>query len=216
MVRGNGCSHARRRGQHKTRRLAGGDVLHDQPQFRIFLQQRNQHPIDEHLLTIKDIDIRKRHLAVHQQGHATLRHRTERVVAFFKSSHAGLRVGRGTGRIIFNGMHHTAGSGAANFITRCIVSEVQRHQGFENHPLGQRRQYAFAISQRHLRSGHRRLQIGHHNRARKALRGMRQYRPHMITVTQVQMPVIGAGHGNTAHRLRFLLLRCLCRLTGGS
>ena len=160
-------------------------MFHDQPQFGIFLQQRNQHTIDEHLLTIKDIDLRKRHLAVHQQGHSALRHRTERVVAFFKSGHAGLRIGGGTGRIIFHCMHHTAGPGAANFITRRIVRQIQRHQGLENHPRGQRRQYAFAIGQRHLEGGHRRLQIGHHNRARKALRGMRQYRPHIITVSLV-------------------------------
>ena len=70
----------------------------------------------------------------------------------------------------------------------------------------QRRLNPLAVGDRCIHGGHRRPQIGHHNRASKLPRGGRQHLLEHHVITQMHMPVIGpAQHqliGSRSHELQ--------------
>ena len=74
MLRRNRCGGACARLRHILGGFARGDVLHHNFQLGHGLPQRLQHALDEHRFAIEDVDLRIRHLAVHQQGYAVALH----------------------------------------------------------------------------------------------------------------------------------------------
>ena len=176
------------------RRFAGGDVLKHDLQLRKILAQRNQLGVDEHRLAVEQVNLRGGHLAVHQQGHAGALHSFERGVGLPYIGHPGVAVGGGSCRIEFE-RHHTDVFGSQNLIGGQIVGEVKRHQRSKRHALWNRRKNTLAIGHRLHCSGHRRAQVGHDDGTGKLGRGVRDHRLQCITVTQVHMPVVGAGQG---------------------
>ena len=85
---------------------------------------------------------------------------------------------------------------------RRAIGEIERHQRFEGSSRGQRRQDAAAVRRERRGVGHRRLQVGHHERASKALRGVRQHGGELRAVAQVQVPVVGSAQCQARHRGR--------------
>jgi hypothetical protein len=109
--------------------------------FQCFGNSRSsgaQHGIDEHRLAIEDVHRRIGHLAMHQQRHAELLHARQRRRAFLQVADAGIRIGRGAGRIELDRMDEAAGLGRIDFGRRHVVGQVQRHQRRELHPGRQR------------------------------------------------------------------------------
>ena len=95
---------------------------------------------------------------------------------------------------------------ALQLIGADVIGEIGRHQWGEGHPLGQRRLNALAVGDGRLHRGHRRPQVGHHNRARKLPRSGWQHLLEHHVITQMHMPVIGpAQHqliGSRSHELQ--------------
>ena len=95
---------------------------------------------------------------------------------------------------------------ALQLIRADVIGEIGRHQWGEGHPIRQCRLNALAIGDRRIHGGHRRPQVGHHNRARKLPRGGRQHLLEHHVITQMHMPVIRpAQHqliGSRSHELQ--------------
>ena len=69
MVGRDGCRHQRITIGHKLGSLLGGDVLKHHAQLGELAAQRDQMPLDEHRLSIKDVDVGIGDLTMNQQRH---------------------------------------------------------------------------------------------------------------------------------------------------
>ena len=199
--------------------LAGGDVLQHHLQPRMPRQQRRQMPLDEHRLPVEHIHLRGGYLAVDQQRQADPLHRCEHPIQPADVAHAGGGIGGGMGGIELAGREHPLGLAALQLRRVAGVGEVGGHQRLEGRrdlfrpgdglrkASGHRRQNALPIGPRRRHAGHRRAQVGHHDRPRKLPRRGRRHRPQHRPVPQVHMPVVrtaqaeGVGRGHPSdHR----------------
>lgn len=175
--------------------VLGGDVLEHDLERRKIAAQRLHHGVDEDGFAIEDVDRGVGHFAVHQQGHADVLHRFERLGAAAQVGHAGIAVGGGAGRVELDAMHEAAGAGGADFLGRGVVGQVQRHQRLEARARRQRGEDALAVGAS-LRGGrHRRLEVGHDDRPAELARGVAHHVGERVAIAQVQVPVIRADDG---------------------
>ena len=193
MMRGDRGRHVGWRLAHEFDRIAGGDVLQHHAQRRKPFTQRQQVTFDEDAFAIEDVDVRTGDLAVQQQRQFVLLHRFEHGMHARQLAHAGVGIGGGTGRVVLHRKHAVARLGAGDFRDRRVLGEIQRHQRLEARACRQARENppAIVFGLRHRR--HRRLQVRHHDRARKSLRGMADHRGQRIAVAKMQVPVVGTG-----------------------
>jgi hypothetical protein len=131
-----------------------------------------------------------------RKGMPSFLHHFQRLVALGQIRHAGRGIGRRSGRIQFDGMHHTAISRALNFFRRRVIGQIQDHQWLEFHPCRQSRQNAVTICDRLFGGRYRRFEVRHHDRTGKLARRVRQYRCNRCAIAQVQMPVVRTCDGD--------------------
>ena len=192
MVRGDRGGHVRAGLGDILRRVAGGDVLEDDLQLGEGIAQRLHHLLDEASLAVEDIDGRIGHLAVDQQQQALALHHLQRRVGLADVGDARVAVGGGAGRVELE-RDHAGLAGPADLVGRRVVGQVERHQRLEVDACGHAGANAVAVGHRLRGGGHRRLQIGHDDRAAELARGVRHDRGHRGAVAHMQMPVVGAG-----------------------
>ena len=172
-------------------------MLENHTQSREALDHTGQLLVDEAFFTVEHIHFGAGHLAVHQQRQTDLGHGFERREDLVQAGHPGIGVGGRPGRVQFGGMHETTGLGAAHVIGRGVVGEVQHHQRLEAAAGRTRRENALAVDIGLGGIAHRRHQIGHDDGAAEGACGITDGLRQGGTVTQVDVPVIGAQQGNT-------------------
>jgi hypothetical protein len=127
-------------GPDEIHRLGRGDVLEHHLETRVVFDDRHQTLLDETALPVEDIHSRVRDLSVHKQRQPLPTHGLEHRVQAPQVGHPILRVGRGAGRIELAGPDDPACRRGHDLSGRCLVGEVERHQGLEAAVRGQGRQ----------------------------------------------------------------------------
>ena len=185
---------------HVLRGLARGDVLEHDLQAREIAAQGDEVAVNEDGLAVKEVDVGTGHLAMYQQQHAHFLHGFEHRVDLAQLGHARIAVGGGAGRIEL-GRHHTCGLGPLDFLGRQVIGEVERHQGLKTHAGRHGGAYAVAVGQGLGSSGHRRLEVGHDDRAAELARRVRHHGGQHIAIAHMQVPIVGTGEGELgSHR----------------
>ncbi len=174
-------------------------MLEHHAQSGQIFQQRLQHPFDEHCLAVEHVHCRVGDFAMHQQRHRAALHLLERGVGLAQVGDPRVGIGGRARRVQFHCMHDAAGFCVADLNGTGVVGQVQRHQRFEIRARGQCGQDARAVGTRLFGGGDRRPEVGHHDRARKLPRAVRQDRMHQRAVAQMQVPVVGAGQDELLH-----------------
>ncbi|MNR04282.1 hypothetical protein D3C85_1202260 [compost metagenome] len=198
------------------------NVFEHDLQCREGAPQGLHHSLDKNGFAVEHVDGRVRHFPMHQQRHAALLQRLQRLRAFAQQiGHAGIRIGRRASGVQLHRKHLAGLVRAEDFLGGGIVGQVQRHQWRERRRvaarLGQRRKNPVAVSQRLLGGGHGRLQVGHDDGAGELARGIGHNGFQRRAIAQVQMPIVGAGDGelsralNRHERLLSLPAACLVR-----
>ncbi|MNT42562.1 hypothetical protein D3C72_1789860 [compost metagenome] len=163
--------------------------------MRQALHQWLEHGVDEHRLAVEHVHGRVGDFAVHQERHADFGHRFQRRHRVVHVTHAGVGVGCGAGRVQLDAVHETAFLGLAYLVGAGGFGQVQRHQRLEVAAGRTRGQDALAVGGGGLDGGHRRFQVGHDDGAAHLATGIRQHRRQRLAITDVQVPVVGAGNG---------------------
>ncbi len=180
-------------GQHEIDPVLGGDVLHDDPQLREVGADRLQVALDEHRLTVEDVDLRIDHFAMHQQRQADRLHPLQHRADLGQVVHAAMRVGGGPGRIQLHRRQHALLLAAGEVVGVGAFGQVGGHQRGEARAVGQNGQDAVAIGPGIGGGDHRRRQVRHDDGAGEMRRGVRQHRAQHGAVAQMQVPVVGAA-----------------------
>ena len=87
------------------------------------------------------------------------------------------------------------GAGLHHLGRRRVVGQVARHQRLETGTGRQRRNDAVAVGGGLVDGGHRRLQVGHDDGTGELGGGVGEHGAQGFAVTQVKVPVVGAGDG---------------------
>ena len=113
--------------------------------------------------------------------------------------HTTVGVGGSAGRIVLHGVDMTFAVGQPDLISRQGVRQVKRHQGLEMAAGRNLCGDALPVGAGGGRTGNRLRQIGHHDGAPEIAGGVGNGMGQLVSVPQVQMPVIGTGEGNTVN-----------------
>ena len=202
VLRRDGRGDVRPRARHEQRRLLGRDMLQHDPQLRIIVQQRAQDAVDEHRLAVEDIDVGIGDLAMNQQRHADALHRLQHLDQRENVGDAVRAVGGGVGRIELARRPHALGEAARDLIRVGPVGQVAGHQRGEVDTAWRRCPNSVAIGSGRIHAGHRRGQVGHHDRSPEPARGKWGHRGQHRAIAQVNMPVVGAADGDAVDHKR--------------
>ena len=168
-------------------------MFHDNTKFRQTPPQRIEHPLDENRLTIEDVDLGIRDLAMNAERDARVRHGFKHRCHRCDIAHARIRICRCPGRIqLDRGDDSVARRRDKIRRIRCL-GEIERHQRDKVSPAGKRRHDPLAIGRRLCARYHRRHQIRHDQRTPEISRAVRCDSPEHGAVTKMKVPVIGAG-----------------------
>ncbi len=165
-------------------------MLEDHLEPRQSLDDAREHAIDERLLPVEHVDARIGDLAVHLQHEPERRHGFERPPYPLDRGHAGVRMRRRPRGVELGADDETGGARAPQFLRGRPVRQVESHDGLEVRACGQRIDDALAVRGQAGGVGHRRLQVRHHERARKPPRRVRQHGGELRAVAQMQVPVV--------------------------
>ena len=83
--------------------------------------------------------------------------------------------------------------GAGHIVRVRGFGQVQRHEGFERHPVGQGGEDAVAVGRRLIPGHDRRHEVRHDDRAGEVACAFRQDTLKHRAVAQMQVPVVGAA-----------------------
>jgi hypothetical protein len=180
----------------------GRHVLEHDAKARMPLHQRHQFALDEDALAVVGIDIAAGRLAMKLQHDVALLHALEHRAAAIERGHAGVGMGRRTGRVALDADHEPACRRAVGLRRVHPFGEVQCHQRLERGPRRQGRQDAFPVAPRGVDGGDRRLEVWHHDGAREGARGERGDGSEFRPVPQVQVPVVRPCHRQCGNRAR--------------
>ena len=179
------------RGPHELRGSARRDVLEHDLETGDTIHDATEHFLDEGLFPIEHVDLRFGDLTVHLQDETRLGHRFECRPDLLDRGHACIGVRRRTRRVELCTDYKTALLRRKYFFRRGAVRQVERHQRLETQPGGQRSENSRAVFAECRRGRHRRLQVRHHDGARKLSGRERQHRRQVLAIPQVQVPVVG-------------------------
>ncbi|OIQ74127.1 hypothetical protein GALL_442320 [mine drainage metagenome] len=198
-----------RRGQSFVRRPDIGHtflrrhMLHHHAQPRRLAPYPVEHAVDEHCLSVENIDGRISHLAMHAQRQANVGHRLQHRAHLVKVAHTRVGVGGGPGGIQLYRSGQPGPGGGHDILWVGVLGQVERHQRRERRPLRHRPQDAVAVIGGLSRGHHRRHKVRHHDGAREMARRLGQDTFEHGTIAQVQVPVVGAAEGEAlGHALR--------------
>ena len=175
------------------------DMLEYDFQLGKAFHRRRQNAVDEDFLAVKDIDRWVSNFTVNQKGQARTLHLLQYTVAFADIGDAFIRICRCAGGVEFNALDKAAFMRCTDFIDGGIVGQVQRHQRFEVAALDCS-EYTIEVIDRLLDRGYRRFQIGHDDGSLKLFCREWSYTIKYVAITQMEMPVIGAGDSDTFSR----------------
>ena len=176
--------------------FARGDVLKHNFQRGEVAAQRDELLVDEGGFAVEQIDVGAGDLTMHQQQHVGALHGFQRLVDLAQVGHACVAVGGGTGGIELGG-YDACGLGTGDLVGGQAVGEVQGHQRVEGDALGHGGQDALAVGQGLGGAGHGRAQVGHDDGAAKLGGGVRHHGVQGLAIAHVQVPVVGAGDGES-------------------
>ena len=182
---------ARARALHELRGRARRDVLEHDLQVRHAFDDAAQHAVDEGVLAVEHVDAALGDFAVHLQHEPVLGHRFERGPDLLDRGHAGVGVRRRARRVELGADDEAAGLRLADLVGRRAVGQVQRHLRLECQAGRDRCEDACPIRGERGRGRHRRLQVGHHQRAAELPCREGQHGRQLRAVAQVQVPVVG-------------------------
>ncbi len=183
----------------------GRDVLEHDLEGRIALHDHREVALEEDGLAIEDVHFRIRHLAVDQQRNAGDLHRLQHRIAFANIGHARCRIRRGTRGVVLHRLHEPRLLRALDLARRCLVGEIERHEGLEGAGLGKCLEDAIAISLGLARRRHRRNKVGHHDGAGKTPSRGGDDRLQRLAVAKMRVPIVRAGDGKRfGHRMRII------------
>ena len=174
--------------------LLGGDVLHDHPQRGKALAQGVEHVVDKPGFAVEDVDLGVGDLAVGQQRNAAGGHALDHRIDPGQIAHAGVRVGGCPGGVELDGRDQPRIEARFEVVGVGGLGQVERHQRGEVTAARDRLTDAVGVGLCVGGGPHRRHEVGHDDGPAEVSGGMGEHGPHHLTVTQVQMPVIGAGN----------------------
>ena len=164
-------------------------------EFGKIFAQRNELGVDEHGLSVKQVNVAAGDFAVHQQQHACFLHGFECFVGLAHVRHASIAVG-GSASGIELGSDHACIFGSHDFVGRQVVGEVERHQWLKAHALRHGSQDALLVRKRLCSRGDGRLEVGHDDGTAKLGGGVRNHGIQCSAVTDVKVPIVGSCDGD--------------------
>ena len=194
MLRGYGGGQIVARCAHQRGGFGGGDVLEHGFQFGQLAHHRLQHALDKHGFAVENIDSGVGYFAVHQKAHVLLGNFFEHRHEFEQIADAGIGIGGGAGGIEFEG-GDAGGFGLAHGVAAGVVGKIERHQRREAAAGGNSGFDLALIVERLRHGGHRRLEIGHHQRAPHLAGAERHNGLERGAVAHMEMEIVGAGNG---------------------
>ena len=195
VMGGDGGRQVRPRRLNEAHRFLGGDVFQHHPERGESVQHGGQHGVQEHRLAVEDVDVGRDHLAVDQERHVDLLHALQHRPDSAHVGHAGRRVGGGTGRIELAGGEHAIAETGRDLPRLDLVGQIGGHQRGERPARRQGRQDALAVGPGGGHRGHRRHQVGHHDRPRELARGQVGRQLQHGAIAQMHVPVVRSTQG---------------------
>ena len=132
----DGATDLGRGAPHEVDAFLRGQVLENHPQAGERLRQRDELALDEHRLTIEDVDVGIDDLAVHEERHVDLFHAFQHAGDVLEVGDAGGRIGGGVGGIELHAGEHALAKTALDVVGVGVVAQVARHQRGEGRAGG--------------------------------------------------------------------------------
>ena len=175
------------------------DMLHRHLQFRQALAQGIEHRLDEHGLTVENIDFRRRYLAMDAERQTDLRHALQHGHGLVHVAHAAVGIGRRTGGVELDGGDEAALLALFHIVGAGMFGEIERHQRLEAITGRNGLHDAVAIGAGIRRRHHRRHQVRHDDGAAEMAARIADHALQHGAIAQVKVPVVGTTDGDLGH-----------------
>lgn len=179
--------------------LLGGDVLKDDLQLGEALNDRCKVTFNEDGFPIKNIDFGIGDLAMDQKGNPCFLHRIKQRVKGIELLDPRIRISCRTGRVEFESVHKGRLCSGSDFLHRCRIGEIERHQRLKLAIRFQRQENAIPVGEGGFDCRDRWTKVRHDDGATEVSRRIIHDIPKENTISKVKMPIIGLGDRKRLH-----------------
>ena len=175
---------------HKSNGIGCSDMLKHDLEAGEIAHDLAQDAVDEHGLTVKDIDVGLGHFTMQQKRHANFFHRRKHGIELLKVRHAMAGIGGGVGGIKLAGGEDAGLKAVGNINRIAVIGQITSHQRRKVEARINRRRNPVAISRAKCCRGDRWRKVWHDNGAGKLARRVIDNSGQHRAIAQMHVPII--------------------------